>query len=102
MEPVDPVDPTPKPDPVEPVTPPKKALPPRASSSYILLLIVVPLLFIGLIMPCIAIKLDNSDYKNIEDDVYKLPNNLSYIYEKFMLARGSSCMEEVMFIEKDI
>ena len=66
------------------------------------MLIVVPLLFIGLIMPCIAVKLDSSDYRNIEEDVYKLPNNLSFVYEKFMLARGSTCMEEVMFIEKDI
>jgi len=43
-----------------------------SASTYILLAIVLPLVLIGILMPCLLAKLDGIDYKKLEENAFNV------------------------------
>ena len=41
----------------------------------VILAITVPLILIGLLVPCLMVALDSADYQRVEDNLYKVPES---------------------------
>jgi len=41
-------------------------------NKYMMLCVVIPMLFMLICMPCIAIRLDTNDYRMVENDMYNI------------------------------
>lgn len=59
----------------------------------------LPLITIGVLMPCVLFKLDERDHKKLEINAFDTD---FLTLEKFKKARSKSCLEEVFFNEKEI
>lgn len=55
---------------------------------FVLLAIGMPLLMVGLIMPCLMILLDAKDYQGVEDNIYPVDD---FTIAKLEKARNSLC-----------
>ena len=66
---------------------------------FVLLAIGMPLLMVGLIMPCLMILLDAKDYQGVEDNIYPVDD---YTIAKLEKARNALCKQHIYYNEKEI
>lgn len=71
----------------------------RSSVPFILLLIVLPLLLMGCLVPCVLVQMDHKDFVDLHDQVHQVD---SQIINKFEQARGKASKHEIFFNEKEI
>lgn len=64
-----------------------------------MLAVLVPLFIIGIILPCVVLKLDKNDYDMIEKDFPDVPDAL---IASFTIARKASCEQEVYYKMREI
>ena len=61
--------------------------------------IVIPLVLIGIVLPCFMIYKDGHDYQQVEDNMYPVDDDL---IARLEFARGYLCKQMIYYKEKEI
>ena len=72
---------------------------PQNTTHESLLIIQLFLIVFGILMPCVMIVLDSTDYQNVEDNVYPVDD---LTIAQLELARNALCKQEVYYREMEI